>query len=79
MPKPPMALRWSPAQRNAAASRQIGDKSVYGSIATTVFNDSSGPLVPPGTVDFVLTARNLHDWMDTREWWKSRWLIFTPL
>jgi predicted methyltransferase len=44
---------------------KFADKSVYGSIATTVFNNSSGPLVPPGTVDFVLTARNLHDWMDT--------------
>lgn len=44
---------------------KFADKSVYGAITNTVFNDSSEPLVPPGTVDFVLTARNLHDWMDT--------------
>jgi predicted methyltransferase len=44
---------------------KFADKNVYGAISTTVFNDSSGPLVAPGTVDFVLTARNLHDWMGT--------------
>ncbi|HEY2444614.1 MAG TPA: hypothetical protein VGI20_02620 [Rhizomicrobium sp.] len=44
---------------------KFGDKSVYGEIATTVFNKDSGPLVAPGIVDFVLTARNIHDWMAT--------------
>ena len=44
---------------------KFADKSVYGTITNTVFNDSSGPLVAPGTVDFVLTARNLHDWTGT--------------
>jgi len=44
---------------------KFADKSVYGDITTTVFNDSSGPLAPPGTADLVLTARNIHDWMDT--------------
>lgn len=42
---------------------RFSDKAVYGEIATTVFDDKSGPLVAPGTVDFVLTARNIHDWM----------------
>jgi predicted methyltransferase len=28
-----------------------------------VFNESSGPLAPPGSADLVLLARNLHDWM----------------
>jgi predicted methyltransferase len=44
---------------------KFADRAIYGDIANTVFNDKSGPLVPPGTADFVLTARNIHDWMDT--------------
>lgn len=44
---------------------KFSDKDLYGDIVTTVFNDKSGPLVPPGSVDFVLTARNIHDWMAT--------------
>jgi predicted methyltransferase len=44
---------------------RFADKAVYGDIATTIFNKDSGPLAPPGTVDLILTARNLHDWMWT--------------
>jgi len=44
---------------------RFSDKAVYGAIATTVFNDKSGPLAAPGTVDWVLTSRNIHDWMST--------------
>ena len=44
---------------------RFADKALYGDIATTVFNDKSGPLAPHGTIDLVLTARNLHDWMWT--------------
>jgi len=46
------------------ASR-FSDKAVYGDIVTSVFNATSGPLVAPGTADFVLTARNIHDWLTT--------------
>ncbi|HEY6578458.1 MAG TPA: hypothetical protein VIY09_03985 [Rhizomicrobium sp.] len=42
---------------------KFNDKSVYGDITTTVFNDKSGPLAAPGTVDLVLTFRNVHNWM----------------
>ena len=45
--------------------QKFGNKALYGDITTTVFNDSSGPLVPPGSVDFLLTARNIHDWVPT--------------
>jgi predicted methyltransferase len=44
---------------------KFADQSVYGKIEYTVFNKESGPLVPPGTADFVLSSRNLHDWMWT--------------
>ena len=42
---------------------KFADKSVYGDIQTTVFNEKSPPMIPPGSADFVLLARNLHDWM----------------
>ena len=42
---------------------KFADKSVYGDIQTTVFNEKSPAMVPPGSADFVLLARNLHDWM----------------
>jgi predicted methyltransferase len=47
---------------------KFSDKALYGDIETTVFNETSGALVPPGSVDFVLTARNIHDWMEKPGW-----------
>src|SRR5579862_627665 len=44
---------------------RFADKALYGDIRTTVFNETSGPLVAPGSADFVLLSRNLHDWMST--------------
>jgi predicted methyltransferase len=44
---------------------RYGDKAVYGDITTTVFNKTSGPMVPAGSADLVLTARNIHDWVGT--------------
>lgn len=44
---------------------RFADTSVYGTITKTVFDKNSGPMVPPGTVDFLLTARNIHDWVGT--------------
>ncbi len=43
-----------PAKFNTAA---------YGTIGYTVFSNSSGPM--SGGADFILTARNIHDWMWT--------------
>jgi predicted methyltransferase len=44
---------------------KFADKAIYGDIAYTVFNNTSGPLGPAGSADLVLTARNIHDWMWT--------------
>ena len=44
---------------------KFSDKAKYGDIVTTVFDDKSGPLAASGSVDFLLTARNIHDWMGT--------------
>ena len=38
-------------------------EAAYGSIGYTVFSNSSGPMT--GGADFILTARNIHDWMWT--------------
>jgi len=50
------------ASRPLAA--KFSNKAIYGDVQTTVFNETSGALVPAGSVDFVLLARNLHDWMN---------------
>ncbi len=44
---------------------RFSNATVFGGITTTVFNAKSPPLVAPGSVDFILTARNIHDWMAT--------------
>ncbi|HTT82573.1 MAG TPA: hypothetical protein VMF67_03750 [Rhizomicrobium sp.] len=44
---------------------KFSDRATYGLVLYTLFNDKSKALVRPGSVDFVLTARNLHDWMAT--------------
>ncbi|HEX3664217.1 MAG TPA: hypothetical protein VHU23_03170 [Rhizomicrobium sp.] len=44
---------------------KFSQTSVYGPIATTVFDENSPPLAKPASVSFVLLSRNLHDWMST--------------
>jgi predicted methyltransferase len=50
------------AKEGQTLPAQFANPAVYGTIQYTVFNDKSGPLVAPGTADFVLTSRNIHDW-----------------
>jgi predicted methyltransferase len=44
---------------------RFANKAIWGDFATTVFNEKSTPLVAPNTVDFILTARSIHDWAET--------------
>jgi predicted methyltransferase len=44
---------------------KFSQPSVYGSIATTAFNEKSPPLAKSESMSFVLLSRNLHDWMST--------------
>ena len=44
---------------------KFSDKAKYGDIAVTQFNEKSPALAAPGTADFLLTSRNIHDWMGT--------------
>ena len=55
----------SPGQRQGVARFQarFGDPAVWGKVETVGFGPSSGPLAPPGTVDFILTGRNIHNFM----------------
>jgi len=57
--------RYVAALESGALPSRFGDTSVYGEISTAIFDKNCGPLVAPGTADFVLTARNIHDWVGT--------------
>jgi predicted methyltransferase len=48
-----------------AFKARYADPAVWGEIETTAFGSASGPLAPPASVDLLLTARNIHDWMWT--------------
>ncbi|HEX4160329.1 MAG TPA: hypothetical protein VHY79_17825 [Rhizomicrobium sp.] len=41
------------------------ERSAYGLVLYSVFNDKSEAIARAGSIDFVLTARNIHDWMAT--------------
>ena len=49
-----------------ALPAKFSQAAVYGTIATTVFNEKSPALAKPGSMSFVLLSRNLHDWMSTQ-------------
>lgn len=49
----------------AAFKARYADPSLWGDIAVVPFGATSGPPVPTGTADMVITARNIHNWMWT--------------
>lgn len=49
----------------AAFKARYADAAVWGTIETAGFGPTSGALAAPGSVDLLLTARNIHDWMWT--------------
>jgi predicted methyltransferase len=51
--------------RSRPLPKKFADRAAYGLVFNTIFNDKSEAIVRPGSVDFVLTARNIHDWMAT--------------
>ncbi len=52
-------------QKQGAANfrAKFGDQTVWGKVETTGFGTTSRPLAEPGTVDFILSARNIHNLM----------------
>ena len=49
----------------AAFKARYADPAIWGEITVVPFEATSGPLVPDGTADLVITSRNIHDWMWT--------------
>jgi predicted methyltransferase len=54
-------------QNSARFLARFSDPSVWGKVETTGFGPNSGPLAAPGSVDFILTGRNIHDFMWARD------------
>jgi predicted methyltransferase len=54
----------SPGARKgrAAFEAKFADQALYGKIVMANFGKASAPFAPPGTVDLVLTSRELHNW-----------------
>lgn len=49
--------------RIAAYKEKYGDTSIYGDIEYGVFLKDSGPILPAGSADVLLSFRNVHNWM----------------
>ncbi|HXT06497.1 MAG TPA: methyltransferase [Roseiarcus sp.] len=51
----------------AFAAKIAADPEAYGRVETSVFSADRFPIAPPGSADFVLTFRNLHNWLKSGE------------
>ena len=43
---------------------RFGDQARWGKVETTRFGPAPGPLAEPGSVDFILTGRNIHNFIE---------------
>ena len=71
--------RYIAASRDAAAPPQYladhrkllarleAEPALYGKVVATQFNADLHAIAPPGSADFVLTFRNLHNWVQRKE------------
>jgi len=71
--------RYIAASRDAAAAPQYiadhrkllarleAEPQLYGKVVVTEFNADLHDVAPPGSADFVLTFRNLHNWVERNE------------
>ena len=48
-------------------ARLRADPDLYGKVVVTKFNADLHEIAPPGSADFVITFRNLHNWLDRNE------------
>ncbi len=48
-------------------ARLRAEPTLYGKVAVTPFNADRHEIAPPGSADFVLTFRNLHNWLERGE------------
>lgn len=45
-------------------ARLAAEPALYSEVVVTKFNEDRHEIAPPGTADFVLTFRNMHNWVD---------------
>ncbi len=55
------------ADHEKLLARLAAEPELYGKVEVTQFNADRHDIAPPGSADFVLTFRNLHNWLDRGE------------
>lgn len=55
------------ADHQKLLARLKAEPALYGKVVVTQFNADKHEIAPPGSADFVLTFRNLHNWIDRNE------------
>jgi predicted methyltransferase len=55
------------ADHQKLLARLKAEPALYGKVLVTQFNADLHPIAPPGSADFVLTFRNLHNWIERGE------------
>ena len=55
------------ADHQKLLARLKAEPALYGKILVTKFNADKHEIAPPGSADFVLTFRNLHNWVERNE------------
>ena len=59
------ALSEGARKSRAAFDAKVADHTAYGVVGYANFSAKNGLTAPPASVDLILTARNIHDWMWT--------------
>ena len=57
------ASRYVSARLEAYRNKLASDPTLYGNASIVTFPANGGDVVPPGSVDMVVTFRNLHNWI----------------
>jgi predicted methyltransferase len=55
------------ADNQRLLARLKAEPDLYGNVVVTQFNAGRHEIAPPGSADFVLTFRNLHNWLERGE------------
>src|SRR5262249_45130362 len=55
------------ADHQKLLDRLKAEPALYGKVVVTKFNADKHEIAPPGSADFVLTFRNLHNWIERNE------------
>jgi len=55
------------ADHQRLLQRLSAEPALYGKVIVTKFNADRHAIAPPGSADFVLTFRNLHNWLERNE------------